>query len=290
VENSYLGELAEFLCTDLMAFFELRAYCDESYANPTDDRHVAQPFVIGAYVGPVKTWKKLEREWKRLLRKENLPYFHATEVESGWGDVFGYLKDDDKERERLQQLFYNVVNRFEIYAVVSGVPQEEFGRLYSALAPYKLPVPVGKKKKLKPMVTPYLFALEGCFHAVFARLVGHEEKQVGFIFDQEDDHEARAQIVRNQLATSSVYANAHRLGRLTYQSNKIAVALQVADLVAYECMREIREPNSDRWQLRLLEKRRTIHREYLDKKKVDEFLGRIDAYLEKHGPPTLPPP
>ncbi|MGZ5442196.1 MAG: DUF3800 domain-containing protein [Thermoanaerobaculia bacterium] len=263
-----------------MAYFQLKAFCDESYADVAGD-YTDKPFIIGGLISYTREWKKFDREWTRLLKAERLPYIHMADLDAGY-DVYRGL--DEAERNRIQRVFIEAINRFDVHGVVAGITQDDFPRLFEKLAPYRPPLP-GQKQA---MLTPYLFSLEACFHAMFARLKGHEEKQLVFVFDRQNEYEARAQTVRSWLANSDSYVHSARLGPLTYCDKRVCIALQAADVVVYECMRELRDPHEKRWQLALLERRRQIHREYFDSRLVDNLLSSFDERFGHLSPPVQP--
>jgi hypothetical protein len=244
-----------------MSFFEIRVYGDESYAQPGygGRTYTTYPFVIAGYVGKVKEWKRFEKEWHRILKAEqkrnaSFPgYFHMSDCEGGYKD-FDYLdlKTDDgrKERDRLQTVFIDALNRFDVYGVVAGCPQADIARIRDELARYREP----GDREVQELITPYLFALEMFFNAMCRRLVGHEDKQVSFVMDQELELEARAQRVRARLVANIQYANRDRLGPLTYCGKKHAVSLQVDDILVYDAMHNIRDTHVNLCQLACIER------------------------------------
>jgi hypothetical protein len=257
-----------------MSFFT--AYCDESYTK-AGAAYLDQPYIIAGYIAPTKTWKKFDAEWKRLLHGEQLPYFHMADCEGGYTDLFGHLDlrtpTGRAERDRLQRVFIGAINRFEIYGVAAGIPLSHFCQIRDALTKY---VVVGSGES-KEFLTPYLFAFQGCLSAVLRRLKGHEEKEVAFIFDRQNEFEARAQRARTTLVNDPNYRHAGRLGPLTYCDKKEALALQAADILAYEVMREMRDPSLKRWQRELLDKRRPVVVEYMTEEMIADLVSKIHA-------------
>lgn len=273
---SYLSALSSFLGCDWMSFLNLTAYCDESYAH-RESAHVVKPFIIAGYIGRRKIWKAFEREWRRLLKAEKLPYFHMADCEGAAGKLFGHIdlktEAGRRERDRLQTVFIDAINRYQVYGVAVGVPQGDMAALHDELAQFRPPLP-GQKQS---MVTPYMFALEVCFNAMIARLKGVDESErLAFVFDQQQEYEGRAHALRAHLVENDLYPNANRLGPLTYDDKKLAVPLQAADILAYEVMREIRDHDGPRrWQRSRLDRARVAHVEYFTRALLDGFVTRV---------------
>lgn len=170
-------------------------------------------------------------------------------------------------------MFIDAINRFDIYGVATGIPQAHFPSVFEALSKYVEPTPDNEG----PVLTPYLFAFTSFINAICRRLKGHEEKQFAMIFDQLAEVEASAQRTRARLVNNPKYEGSSRVGPLTYCDKKMTLPLQAADILAYEVMREIRDPALRRWQRALLDKKRAVSVEYFTSDKVAWLVSELHA-------------
>jgi hypothetical protein len=67
-----MSEMASLTGCEIFAML-LRAYVDDS-TDETKERAV----VAGAYVGFYRQWNKLQKQWRKRLKQDNVPYFHAA--------------------------------------------------------------------------------------------------------------------------------------------------------------------------------------------------------------------
>lgn len=261
-----------------MAILSLRAFCDESYAHRQSQNE--KPFVIAGYIAPARVWMEFEGRWNMALSREHLPYFHMAACETRH-DVFKEM--EPAERERLQRVFIDVIKGFKIVGVAAGVSQDAIAEAREELSKWRARRP-GEKQY---MVEPYLFAFEMCVNSMVAYLEHGEpprpHEKIAFVFDEQNEFEGRAHKVRNILVNCEQYRNRHRIGPLTYEKDTTSgcVPIQAADILAYEVMRELRDPAVKRWQLAELRLGYVAEPIYFAQDRVQQFLDRIHAMAAK---------
>lgn len=229
-----------------MAVLGIKAFCDESYAHP--ETVGDKPFVIAGYLAPARVWMEFEGWWNLRLKREGLTDFHMAACEGGY-DQF---KDMDRpERERLQREFIGIINGLKLIGVAAGVSQTALASAREELSKYR----VRRTGEKQYMVEPYLFAFEVCVDWMIAYIKDLPEyEKIAFIFDQQNEFEGRAHKVLSILVNAEQYRNRQRIGPLTYETKTTrgCIGIQAADILAYEVMRELRDPDNHRWQMTAL--------------------------------------
>jgi hypothetical protein len=96
----------------------LVAYFDES---GTGDKHDA--IAVGGFVGDAMRWETFSRQWRRVLDREGVSAFHATDLESGHGEFEGWDKKRSiKFRGQLLERLRGVV----AYGVSAGLDKRHY--------------------------------------------------------------------------------------------------------------------------------------------------------------------
>ncbi len=222
----------------------LRAYCDESGLHGS-----SEVLSISGYIGEIKEWRALEAKWKTALHEEHLPGFHSAQCEGGFDDF------DDmpvEERHRLQRLFIGIINQHALHAVSMGLNMAD----YNALKPELAGLRGTDRYDDSPYFTVFEFAIAQFFEAA-DRYPGRQK--VSFVFDRHQQYQSRASEMYRQIAGSQA-SYRDRVGKSEFANKQVEVALQAADILAYESYRFAKEcilPKADnpRWQLQLIAER-----------------------------------
>ena len=136
------------------------------------------------------------------------------------------------------------------------------------------------------MVTPYLFAFELCINEMITQMEGIPEgEKLAIIFDRLPEFAGRAHKVVAILMATDDYKNKARLGSLRYMSktDTRGIPLQAADVLAYETMRSLRDPDNPRWQMHELRSGygRIAGPLYYTPEHVDAFVRRLHATAQQ---------
>lgn len=257
-----------------MAVLSIKAFCDESYAQ---DIARDKPFVIAGYLGRARDWMEFEGYWNLALKREGLPFFHMADCENKHGE---YSDMEQRERERLQRVFIGIITKFKVMGVAAGVSQDALLEARKELSKYVVDRG-GRRYKIEP----YLFAFELCLNRMAAyveSLPPHE--QIAFVFDEQNEFEGKAHKARNLLATREEYRNRHRIV-FTYDTKTKSgfVPIQAADILAYEVMRELRDPGTTRWQMAELKLGYVAEPRYYTPEMVRDHVNRLHAAVESDG-------
>jgi hypothetical protein len=221
----------------------LEAYFDESGIQGGDGTSQNPPSpvcVVAGYFGGYGWLKKLGKRWSSVLRRYNIPEFHAKEF-------WGFTKDggrigpykgwsDSKADVFLNELVSIIENHYKVHPVASAVVVGSF----NALAYNKRRFLTGGQLVNgrfnssgcpgKPYFLPFQVALLDA--ADYAPVGG----KVNFFFDLNKNFKGYALDVYALIKQQGV-RTADRLGEIVFPTGLEAVQLQAADLLCYESFR-----------------------------------------------------
>lgn len=215
----------------------MQAYMDDSGSH--DDSHNC---VVAGYFGPVSEWRKLELQWKPILRRYKVSEFHAKNF---WardkgkpvGEYRGW--SNRKISEFIDRLL-SVVESRKIYPFASGVLRSEWEkhnlawrRVWTGATP-EHPSGAPSKPIFLGFVTNVIRITSYCKPGMV----------VNFVFDQNKQTEGWAHFCYAGLKEVDPSLT-HHFGDLTFADSEKAVQLQAADLIAYEAHHWAREANGD---------------------------------------------
>jgi hypothetical protein len=201
----------------------IRGYFDESWK----DNRV---FAIGGYVCHDRLWRRISADWKHRRLKDGIQCFHAADCEDGRGE-FSHLTKD--RRIQLKTDLIEIVSAdSELGGFGTAVIIEDFKKVRESSD--------RAKKVLGP--SPYYL----CFQTLFSDVAIETEKvasdkpgvRVTSVFEQQEEFSGRAKKLYDEFKSINL-TYAPRLSVLTYASKKKFVALEMADNLAYETMKEI---------------------------------------------------
>ncbi len=232
-----------------MALFT--AYFDESSTD--DNSHFTG---VGGLLADVDHWKKFEERWKAILSEYDVPYSHMKEFAHST-KFFKKWKSASKEFEPQRQAFLGklceAAVEFSAYSFAFVVGKN----IYDACVPEYM---------RKEMGTPYTFLARWCLAAITVWAKdNHHDEPIDVIFERgQPEHTLRLQ--HNVLTARENFRKEFRIGVLDFKDkydkrdpNKTVVALQGADLVAYETCknetdRRTKNPFRMRYPMRQLQR------------------------------------
>lgn len=202
-----------------------RFYCDESYdgnaKNPTY-------FTVSGFFSDQPTWEEVEEEWDEVNRRYGVKGFHATKLNGRIGEYEGWCKT--KQCEYSAELL-SVINRQKkrMVAYNCAVRGDAYRRIISL---------DGQNK----MGHPWLL----CFQSCIAMVAKHmetlpAEDKVSVVFGRENRFEGMAVSAFGQMTENQLFPYRHRLMTCTPGNPNVILPLQVADLLAYEYYRRMRQ-------------------------------------------------
>jgi len=186
----------------------------------------------GCYLGRESNWRKAVAAWNSALSDAGVAYFHATDFYSCHGEFAGWKPNDSRHLE--------VAKRFTSIATDAGLIGFSFGMLCDAFKTELMPV-LRTEQRRCTLAHPRTFVALRCVSQV-ARFLGranhHTSERVRVVFEAEEgdgrylDFFAECQERREAFT---------RFFDSFATENKRAVPLQIADLLAHEAWRRLKE-------------------------------------------------
>lgn len=186
--------------------------------------------VVSGWVAPVGEWERFETDWKILLAKYSLPYFHMKEFSQSKGPFKNWYKQEGM-RANFLALAVEIIACYVKYGFACHVDHIVFDKLNSM---YDLTAEVG---------VPYSLAGRDCVaHTNQWLLDKKEELPIEFFFEAGDDGEEEfKRVMRKDGLPEPIFKPSR-----DREGQKGIVALQAADFAAYELRKAARDhPASD---------------------------------------------
>lgn len=158
-------ECSMFSAADLICFFD--ATVDEELA------------VVSGYVSTPAKWQSFEIDWRLLLAKENLPYFHMREFTVSRGPFLEWKNSESRRRRVISDLAAII----KIHAI----------RGFATLVPVKNYLAVDQRFQLTERAgNPYSFCARCCAEKVrnWARSARGSKEAITYIFEDGDEEKA----------------------------------------------------------------------------------------------------
>ena len=215
----------------------LTAYFDES---GTEQR--SPYYVVAGYVGKDEQWARFSDEWRGVLSRYGIDFFHMTDFENRQKQ-FRSLKKDERQcmlnslttfmRLRTLAAFPGVVLKSDYDEAIPAAHREEIGR-------------------------PYHICASICMKSLgqWAEKHGHQEP-ITYVFEKGAEHSGDVLEAHTKALKDPKMRSKFRLGELRFADKREAIPLQAADILAYEvwkdtCNKASGSPRSERWPLHRL--------------------------------------
>lgn len=205
-------------------------HCDISFdGNPPGNvkgiRHEPRTYTLAGFFANDKVWETIENSWRKTNEDYRVPLFHAAHLNRKEHEYQGW--DDDRKKaysaELLQALWDQ---KSDLSGIACGIFADEYRNVISE---------EGQRK----MGSPYLV----CFNSCISRVAKAMDDQ-GFptsdrfsvLIDKDDGY---LEAVDNfyWMKSDIGFEHRHRLGTCTPGVMEEMVALQPADLIAYEAFK-----------------------------------------------------
>jgi len=210
-------------------FVLFKAYVDESgiHAGST-------VCIVAGFVATLDCCRHLEAEWKRLLHRRSVAYFHAKEFAATGGVFRGW---DDSRKHRFISDAYLTINTAMALTpgtvIGAAIPTSDFFAMTIDQRRWFTGGTVranGKWRESGSPKKPYFLPFQQCVMDAFLAADG---KHIHFIFDQQKDFESTAKKLFGVIKSQHPDLGG-RFGDIVYSSKLRAVPLQIADFIAYE--------------------------------------------------------
>jgi hypothetical protein len=207
------------------------------YLDDSHDQFDKEVFAVAGFYGWSLGFIDAEVEWQKCLDRHGLKYFHAVECENVRGEFWKLRRDlrcatlDSQKAAaaEIREEFLSVINRAtEIDGIGLCVP----------LVAYREVLATEPEARIFLQDRHFYFA----YHTLMIELVKRCETDfrshwIGFVCD---DHSNRkeAEAAYTELKEKNP-KSAKRMASMTHADDKVVLALQMADLLAYEARRSM---------------------------------------------------
>jgi hypothetical protein len=239
-----IQELAGAMHGRYLLIFEF--HCDLSYdGNPEGNAkgkpHEPNTYVFGGFFSSAITWGIIEKKWDVINKEYDVPRFHAAHLNSKTYEYEGW---DDAQKIAYSKELIGAVHEEgkRMYAVTCGMFADDYKAIISD---------EGRRK----MGSPYLACFNSCIARVAYMMDEHgpgniqPEDKFAVLIDQDD---GCFDAVRNfyQIKEDVKFPHRSRLATCTPLKMEECVAMQPADLIAYEAFKRLHAHRKQRGEIR----------------------------------------
>lgn len=198
-----------------MAVFSQLGFFDESGIHD-----VSNITVVAGWIASVEEWEKFERHWKLLLKNERLTAFHYTDFDNNRGEFKRWSKS---RKEQVIQNIFKIIDSRDLRGFSGAIHMPEYKGVVS-----------GSGTRLENKPSPYLICQQYCLEMVSKKVA----QDVYYVFDRQDEFDKPA--IDNFWSTKNDFPQWGKyMAGISYKSKGQFVALQAADLLAYETCKSI---------------------------------------------------
>jgi hypothetical protein len=207
-----------------------RFYCDESYdGNPIDP----DIFTISGFFSDELTWSEVQGEWSEVNRYYGVASFHATELNCGRG---AYSEWPRERRVSYSAELLGVINRQKarMRAYNCGMRAADYRRTIND---------AGRAKLGHPWIA--------CFKSCIAMIAKDMETlpasdSLSIVVSTGSGFDRQAVKLFKELLANSKFEYRHRLATCIPASPSDQIGLQIADLMAYEYFKRLKDMDAAR--------------------------------------------
>jgi hypothetical protein len=194
------------------------AYYDES------GTHGGSPItVLGGFIGMVEEWAEFNREWRKILAKNNLPYIHAKELFHRQGP---YRNWSEKQINYIWADILYVLQEYKRFQISKIVLHD---RDY-----YDSYISAGLSSRRERLDTKYALCVRCAMH--FLPMAHHRlnaDGVVNFMLEAGHKNAGDALRVSLELKKNEYYSWAQSIGTFSFGTKSDFPPLQAADLISY---------------------------------------------------------
>jgi hypothetical protein len=194
----------------------LKAFLDDS-GSDGDSRW----FVLAGYVGTVEGWDRFDPVWRSVLHAPpRIEHFKATEAERRRDQFDGFTID---QRDAKLDALIEVIHKCAERSICSRVRQKDYNEIVKGNIP-------------RAWDSPYYFLFSFLIgHAVLTERFERVAEQTEFVFDSDERHDEPSRRLATELEPYSSFTEG--IAKVHYQSEKLFLPLQAADLLAWQIRR-----------------------------------------------------
>jgi hypothetical protein len=203
----------------------------EVYADDSADRKRETVFTVGGFMGLPEMFAEAERNWKAYLEKNGLEYFKSSEAQNldGQFDSLRLMMAPRAARafeEGVRHDLGKIITEAHLGGIGLSLDMEAFRKV------------LNEQKDVESY-----FGTQDCYIYMFRQFIINcielmnadwplsSSTQIAFVFD---DHSKWKEAEESYQTLRNDSLIAPRLGSISHANDKTTVALQMADLCAYE--------------------------------------------------------
>lgn len=194
------------------------AFFDESGTND-DDRNLC----LGGYVFEGEASAAFEVDWKEMLGRYALKYFHMREFRQQGKGVFQHLSV--KERQASLDEAINIIEKHATCGFAFSIDKQHFGHVTEG----------------SPWKKEYAFLANQTFYGIAETFKRHHASAVNYVFESGAEGWGEAKAVFMETKKQPELEAKYRLGEFRRESKEGAVQLQAADLLVWSTLRDRRK-------------------------------------------------
>lgn len=200
-------------------------YCDESYKS---QEKPPKAYMVSGFVAEERTWSKVEKGWQAINKRRGLSRFHAASLNALSDQYAGWTAQRSK---RYTKALLEVLTKqkLRLHVISVGILVRDYERIIST---------EGRRK----FGQPYLVCFKSCVTQIVAKMEheGWGRNWLLSVIFERNEFQNRAVKLFYAMKDHPGYPYRHRLATCAPGSPEQFIALQPADLIAYEACRYLR--------------------------------------------------
>jgi len=240
----------------------LTFFGDESYNDKV--------FTFGGFMALETEWTKLDRKWKRRLKKAGVSRFHAAPLNC-YAEEFESWKGTTKSKDFVVPLL-NIIKHRKLVGFSFAMLLDDYKKYTS---------PVAKAK----LGTPYLCCFKHCI-AMAAQLTSPmpQEDKFAVVIDRNPEENDAVRLFY-QIKDDSTVPYRHRLATCVPGGWEDFIPLQAADMIAYDTFKllddtHVHGKNKWRKSLEALYASTPLRGKFFDKDSLESIRAKIESCPE----------
>jgi hypothetical protein len=190
------------------------AFFDESGTND-DEKNLC----LGGYVFTVAASAAFEAEWREMLQRYGLQYFHMREFRQKDKGVFQHLSSE--QRDASLQEAIKIIEKHATCGLAFSVEKQALGDVAEG----------------SPWSKEYSFLANQTFYGIEETFRSSAAGTVNYVFEHGAEGWGQAESVYNEAKGRPDLEAKYRLGQFRRETKESAVQLQAADLLVWSTLR-----------------------------------------------------
>jgi hypothetical protein len=191
------------------------AFFDESGTND-DEKNLC----LGGYLFTVEASAAFDSEWRDMLQRFDLQFFHMREFRQKDKGVFQHLSFEQREASLEEAI--KIIEKHAICGFAFSVEKQAFGAVAQG----------------SPWSKEYSFLANQTFYGIEETFRNSAAGAVNYVFEQGAEGWGEAESVYKEAKARPELEAKYRLGQFRRETKESAVQLQAADLLVWSTLRD----------------------------------------------------